>query len=111
MFLVAPYSNPEISQTVTRYTALKVNDELEKILASKPDYLKLIIPLESGSTNLTLELFKVDISPNGYSLLTSDNSQASVKGILNSTVNYRGIIENDVQSVVSFSFSRMKPWV
>lgn len=105
-FSVVPYNNPEISKTVTRYTTLKINDELGKILAAKPEHLKLIIPLENGLSNLTVILYKVNISPNGYTLLTSDNDNtAKYRGIIDNTINYRGIIEDDTASVVSFSFS------
>src|SRR3954453_16517441 len=56
LFSAVPYSNSEISQTITRYTALKVNDDLNRILFSKPGYLKLTIPLENGASSLTVLL-------------------------------------------------------
>ena len=65
MFSVATLSNPEISKALSRYTSLKVNNELYKILDTKPEYLKLSIPLENGSANVTVLMYKVNISPNG----------------------------------------------
>ncbi|HKR07377.1 MAG TPA: M12 family metallo-peptidase, partial [Bacteroidia bacterium] len=70
--------------------------------SSKPENIKLIVPVNNGVNQFTLLLYKVNISPNGLNLITSDGLARATD---NSIVHYRGVIENDDQSIVAVSFS------
>jgi hypothetical protein len=95
-------SNEELSRTVSKYTLLKANESFPEVASKQPEYLKLTLPVENGARNLTVLLYKVNISPSGYTLLTSDGKTNNV----NTVVNYRGSIDNDDNSVVAMTFSK-----
>lgn len=95
-------SDAQISKTVTSYALLKTNNAFSEIITAKPEYLKLNMPAESESNNFTLLLYKVNISPNGFTLLTGSGKNSEVPADI---VNYRGIINNDENSIVSITFS------
>lgn len=95
-------SDTKISQTVRKYSLLRTNSAFSEILNSKPEYLKLSLPSPNGTENFSLLLYKVDISSNGFTLITSSGRNQQVEV---SCVNYRGVIENDNQSVVAITFS------
>ncbi|MEP7170114.1 MAG: hypothetical protein ABI855_12145 [Bacteroidota bacterium] len=103
VFSVAQSDNTEaLRETVRNFTLLKLKSEVSDIINSKPDYLKLTVPFNNGLNQFTLLLYKHDISPNGFTLLTSDGLPHTPD---NSIVHYRGSIENDGQSIVAVSFS------
>jgi hypothetical protein len=88
--------------TVKNFTLMNVTAEAADIISTKPEYVKLIVPFDNGTNHFTLLLYRVNISPNGFTLLTSDGQLHATD---NSIVHYRGIIENDDQSLVAVSFS------
>lgn len=76
---------------------LKANN-LRKITEEKPEYLSLNIPFE-GKT-ITVELYKNNIFADGFKVQTGKNVEVSYKpGIY-----YQGIVKDDPNSVVAFSF-------
>jgi hypothetical protein len=90
-----------VEKTVRNYSLLRLNENaLTDVLNTAPENISLSIPSRQG--NISLQLYKVDISPNGFTLLTSDGRRDPQ----NKIVHYRGIMENDMNSVVSFSVSR-----
>ncbi len=95
-------SDAQISKAVRNYALLKTNNTVSEIVATKPDYLKLNLPAESESSHFTLLLYKVDISPNGFTLLTGSGKNTEATADI---VNYRGIINNDENSIASITFS------
>jgi PKD domain-containing protein/metallopeptidase family M12-like protein/type IX secretion system substrate protein len=103
VFSVAQSNSAEtLRATVSKFTLLDLKQGASEIMTSKPEYLKLAVPVENGSRNLTLLLYKVNISPNGFNLLCSDGLMHTPD---NSIVHYRGTIENDDNSIVALSFS------
>ncbi len=93
-------ADPAISKTVSKFNLLTVTQGIKDIITSKPDFLKMRIPFENGSNVLVL-LYKTNISPGGFNLLT--NSGAAITNT--DIVHYRGSIDSDSQSVASFTFS------
>ncbi|SHK00830.1 M12 family metallo-peptidase [Epilithonimonas mollis] len=100
------FTKEESGQKMAKYqqaaadiSVLKLNrSHLSKIVSQKPQALEMTYPFENG--NLTVELVKVDIFSNDFNLYTD-------KGKVNDYtpgVYYRGIIKNDVHSLVAFSF-------
>lgn len=92
-------SDIEISKVLKNYTLLNDMHSISSILTTQPEYLKLNIPY--GNETLSLLLYKVNISPNGLTILTGSGRNTSEITM----VNYRGIINNDYNSVASISFS------
>jgi hypothetical protein len=90
-----------IAETVTKYTLFEQAGDKETILRTKPEYLRLKFPVDNGSRIMSLLLFRTDISPNGFSLITSDGKNSEPETI----IHYRGVIENNPVSIASFSFS------
>jgi len=104
LFLPAPSQfNKQVSNTIKKYTLLQINSSaLKGLLQSQPEFIRVSIPGVGLSTGFQVLLYKVNISANGFTLETSDGRKYSE---LNPIVHYRGMIENDMNSVVSFSFS------
>jgi len=91
-----------VTNTLKNYTLLQINrSTLTTLLQTKPDNLRMTVPSNTG-TPMNLLLYKVNISANGFTLLTSDGRSYNE---LTPVVHYRGMIENNLNSVVSFSFS------
>lgn len=95
-------SNPDISKVVNNYVLISGNNMMAEIRSSQPDNLRLILPSGKGQENFSLLLFKVNISPNGFTLITSDGATQPPRTDI---VNYRGIIEGDNGSIASITFS------
>jgi hypothetical protein len=95
-------SDAKISETVRNYSLMKINSKAEEILKTKPDYLSLMIPMGNKSGTFTLLLYKENISPSGFTVLTSTGKHPAETPDM---VHYRGIINNDYSSVASISFS------
>lgn len=103
IFSVAQSSESEtLRETVRNFTLLSLKPEVADIINQKPDYIKLIVPINNRASNFTLLLYKINISPSGLTILTSDGNPPAPD---NSIVHYRGIIENDTKSIVAISFS------
>jgi len=89
--------NIKILEEVSDYTELGVDPVVQNILVkNKPNNIKIFVP-EIQSNVL---LYKFDISDE-FNLLTSSNKQTK----LNDIVHYRGIIENDNNSIVCLSLT------
>lgn len=86
-------------QAAKDISVLKLNkSQLSQIVSQKPQALELTYPFENGE--MTVELVKVDIFSIDFNVETD-------KGKVNNYspgVYYRGIIKNDVNSLVAFSF-------
>ncbi len=95
-------ADEKITKLLTKFTLLNINSTLKEILDNKPAHFSLDIPFDNGLKNFHVLLYKVEISPGGINLLTSNNSTVP-KG--NNMSHYRGIVDNDKASLVSFSFS------
>lgn len=90
-------------ETLHHFTLLdRSTAVVQSVLTNQPGYISITIPATGTMPAVTALLYKVDLSPNGFTLITS--SKGTVTSDV-STVHYRGIIENDYSSVVSFSFS------
>lgn len=104
---ISPFSvsfkntDPSIQKVVTKFTTLQSSDALNEIIRTKPEFLKMNIPLERGARTMVVLLYKATLAPGGISLLTSSGSSQ----IGDNIVNYRGIIDNDERSIASFTFS------
>ncbi|MBV6880765.1 M12 family metallo-peptidase [Epilithonimonas ginsengisoli] len=86
-------------QAATDAVTLKLNhSQLSQIISQKPQALELTFPFENRE--LTVELVKVDIFSIGFNVETDKGKVTNY----NPGVYYRGIIKNDVNSVVAFSF-------
>ena len=90
----------DIDKAVKKYTLLTVKNTAD-ILASRPAFLNFTVPVENGAAVLRVLLYKESISPNGFTLMSSDGKTADAGDI----VHYKGAIDGDVASVVAFSFS------
>src|SRR5688572_19431793 len=103
LFTLSTESSREaISNTLKKYTLLSLNQtNINTLLQTKPEFIRVFVPVNGGS-QIPLLLYKVSISGNGFTLLTSEGRTYNE---LNPIVHYRGIIENNLNSVVSFSFS------
>jgi len=103
VFSVAQSATGEVLRsTVKKFTLLNLKSNVSEITGIKPDYMRLNVPANNAAGKFTLLLYKVDISPKGFTLLTgSGRVYENDKSI----VHYRGIIENDAQSIVAVSFS------
>lgn len=83
------------------YTLLEVNTEVRTwLLRDKPEFLSVQVP-ESGR-NISLMLYRVDISPGGFTLETGSGTKQAV---LNEIIHYRGMVSGNPYSVVSISIS------
>ena len=92
-----------LSQNVKNYSLFQLNATgMNLVLNQAPDYLRVTIPAANNMPAFNLLLYKVDISTNGFTLETSDGQRMNS---LNKIVHYRGIIENDIYSLVGLSFS------
>ncbi len=94
-----PYGS--LSDIVKNYTTLSLGSDVSEVLASKPEFIRFKIPIDNGAKELSVLLYKVNISPNGYTLITSDG----LPHVADNIVNYRGCIDNDMHSLASITFS------
>ncbi len=86
-------------QAAKDISVLKLNkSQLSQIISQKPQALELNYPFENGE--ITVELVKVDIFSSGFNVETDKGKVTNYSP----GVYYRGIIKNDVNSVVAFSF-------
>ncbi len=86
-------------QAAKDISVLKLNkSQLSQIVSQKPQALELTYPFENG--DMTVELIRVDIFSNEFSIETDKGKVTDYSP----GVYYRGIIKNDVNSVVAFSF-------
>lgn len=98
--LIAAKGSENFRNELKEFSLLKTASAFRDVINRQPESMKLILPVNDGA--ITLLLYKTDISQNGFTLLTSDGkTEQPVK-----VTHYRGIIENDPHSVVSFSFSQ-----
>src|ERR1700712_549122 len=91
----------EVAKSVKQSTILDIDPSLT-VLKQKPAFLNFTVPVDNGRRLIRLLLYKESISPNGFSLLTSDGKTNTAMDI----VHYKGSIDADARSVVSFSFSQ-----
>ncbi len=89
-----------LSKLVSKFTLLEIPGANE-IVSSKPDFLNFTLPSPDGSTPTRVLLYKESISPNGFTLLSSDGNTANAGNI----VHYKGAVEGASNSVAAFSFS------
>jgi len=83
------------------YTMLEVNTVVRSsILRDMPEFLSLQIP--ESDRSISLILYRVDISPNGFTIETSNGGKQTK---LNEIIQYRGMIAGDPYSVVSLTVS------
>ncbi|MDQ3051534.1 MAG: M12 family metallo-peptidase [Bacteroidota bacterium] len=95
--------NEKAEATIHNYNLLQLRSaELKSLLQTQPEFIRVSVPASNTVRGMNLLLYKVNISGNGFTLLTSDGRSMSE---LNAIVHYRGIIENDMNSVASISFS------
>ena len=81
-------------------TLLKVSkSELSKINQQKENQISLSIPYEDEK-NIDLQLYKVDIFSENFSLKMSDNSVVENEDL---GTHYRGVVKNETESLVSIS--------
>ena len=96
---ISAQKQAKYQQAAADAVTLKLNQsQLSQIISHKPQALELTFPFENRE--LTVELVKVDIFSIGFNVETD-------KGKVNNYspgVYYRGIIKDDVNSVVAFSF-------
>jgi PKD-like domain/Metallo-peptidase family M12/Secretion system C-terminal sorting domain len=92
----------DLSKTITNYTLLNTNSRVADVINTKPDFIKILVPLDNGARTLPLLLYKVDISPNGFTLMTSDGKSFPADRRI---VNYRGAIEGDMNSIAAITIS------
>ncbi len=100
--LLPARQNSEVSAVVKQYTTLSPGAEMNDVITNKPPYIKVILPIENGARSLTVLLYKVNISPEGFTLITSDGQPFMDD---NRIVSYRGSIDNDSRSVAAITFS------
>ncbi|MFT3909581.1 MAG: M12 family metallo-peptidase [Ferruginibacter sp.] len=93
--------NSDVAKSVKQFTLLDVPGSAE-ILKSKPAFLNIPVPVDNGRRSIRVLLYKESISPNGFTLLTSDGKSHDALDI----VHYKGAIEGDANSVAAFSFSQ-----
>lgn len=93
--------NASARSALRDYTVLEVNAAVKAtLLRDKPEFLSIQIP-ESGRS-IPLLLYRVDISPNGFTLETASGAKQTA---MNEIIHYRGMIAGDPYSVVSISIS------
>lgn len=93
-------SKEELYTVVKNCTVLKATADIKKIINNQPEFIKLKLPINDGLQFLEVILYKVNISPNGFKIITSSGESADA-----AVVNYRGALLNDYASVASFTFS------
>lgn len=94
---------PQASEALGNFTMTGINRQvLGDLVASRPEFIEVTLP-RRGTTAITLLLYRVNISGNGFTLQTNDGRSF---GEYNPVVHYRGMVENDPQSVASVSFSQ-----
>ncbi len=92
-------TQPFSQEQIKHYTILQLNQQVtQTLLAQKPNRILLIIPQYNG-TNIQLSLAKVQVTSDNFSVKTSDNQIVNYQ----QGVHYRGIINNDKNSLVSIS--------
>ncbi|MBS1742395.1 MAG: T9SS type A sorting domain-containing protein [Bacteroidetes bacterium] len=90
----------DISRSVKTATLIDVNPSAG-ILSGKPSFLRFTVPVANGQQSLRILLYKESISPNGFTLLTSDGKHNESPDM----VHYKGCIDGDLNSLAAFSFS------
>ncbi|MEO6669676.1 MAG: M12 family metallo-peptidase [Ferruginibacter sp.] len=91
----------DVSASLKQFTLLDIAASSD-VLQTKPAFLNFAIPINNGSSSIRVLLYKESISPNGFTLQTSDGKKNSTDDI----VHYKGSIDADEASVVAFSFSK-----
>lgn len=98
--VVSDQQNEKIAAQLSSYRLLDIGSTTT-ILREKPATLSFSIPAENGRNPFRLLLYKEDISPNGFTLRTSDNKIYEPASI----IHYRGIVEGDKNSIAAISVS------
>lgn len=93
------YANKSYEKEVKDATIATLNsDELNTVYVQKPEYIEFKVPYDNKFIDVVL--YKVEIFADDFQLDTDKNKNVQVhKG-----VHYRGIIKNNVNSIVSFNF-------
>ena len=94
------FANAELSKLVKKFTLLDIHG-VNEILKSKPDFLNFTIPSPNTGLLTRVLLYKESISPNGFTLLSSDGNTSNAGDI----VHYKGAVDGQANSVAAFSFS------
>lgn len=96
----SPFSNKPSNYAQEKKYNLKANaNQLNSILNTKPEYLDLTIPY--GDRSYTLNLAKVDVTAEGFSVKTNKGNVNHDKG-----VQYRGIVNNNPAHIASLSLTK-----
>ena len=106
LFSVAGGSNSQASRSIKKYTLLDIKG-LQDILQNRPAFLNFSLPINNGSSFLRVLLYKESISPNGFTLLTSEGKKTNDPGDI---VHYKGSVDGDISSVAAFSFTQTEVW-
>ena len=70
----SPSLSYQLSSTVKNSTLVRLmNIEINSILSSRPEYISINIPLNSGAS-FELELFKAEIFSPGFTVVTAKNN-------------------------------------
>lgn len=93
------YQNTDYKKTTDNATIATLDlEKVNQIVAQKNDFLEIQFPYQGE--NISVLLYKVDIKTEEFQLDTDKQKNVAVeKG-----VHYRGIIKNDLKSLVSFNF-------
>lgn len=92
-------SSRPVSNAVSKSSVLNINkDMLSRINSSKPENLVLDVPYVNG-TEVSLELVRVNIVPENFTIKTSSGSSTPYNG----GVFYQGIIKGDETSIAAIS--------
>ena len=96
---ISSMEKAEIEKVIKKGTVLSINKQtLASINSNKPENISLTIPSTDGP--VTVELYKVSIFDEGFSVITADNNQPFV---YTEGVHYRGSVKGDVGSVAAIS--------
>ncbi len=91
--------NPEV---LNEGVLLKINLKgLNDILINKPQFITLDIPL-SATTTIKVDLLKHNIFAQGF--FVSENKEPNSPISYQGGIHYKGVIQNDQNSIVAFSF-------
>jgi len=93
-------AEPVIAAAVKKFSFVEATG-IEAIQQEKPEYLSINIPVDNGSRQLKVLLYKENISPDGFTLQTEKGMVASTQNI----AYYRGSIDNDRASLAAFTFA------
>ncbi len=89
----------QMQSTVRNATVLNLNKAtLASILASQPNTIEIAIPMFQGV--ITLELFKVNIFSDDFSVVTASNNQAFE---YHDGVHYRGVVKGQTNTIAAIS--------